>query len=424
MRKVVYAIFLLAMLVFSFARVLADEPAAKFDPDPVVSLFELLVDGADPDTARQCLGILAEKILTREVSAEQLVALRPRLEPTLENILTAKPQHALFTEAALLAANWRHAQATAAVRQLAGSAKSEVPLRLRAIEVLLAADDAAILETAGQLLHDENSPAEFRASVLAALGRSEAPQIAAVVLAAYPKLNTALQPKAVELLTQRTAWSKALLDAIGNNQLPAHALNVNQVAKLLASRDEELVKAVKARWGTLRTERNPQREQLIAEFRTQFRAAGGDAHRGHEVFKRVCAQCHKIYGEGHEVGPDVTLNGRNNFDQLLSNVLDPSLVIGVAYQAATVVTTDGRTLTGLVAEDSPQRVVLKVQGGKQEVVPREEVEVFKLSELSLMPEGLEKQLKPEELIDLFAFLVLDKPPSDPTAKRLAGAGGN
>jgi len=67
-------------------------------------------------------------------------------------------------------------------------------------------------------------------------------------------------------------------------------------------------------------------------------------------------------------------------------------------------------------EDSQQRVVLKVQGGKQETIAREDVEVMKVSELSLMPEGLEKQLKPQEIVDLFAFLSLDKHPDDPTVR--------
>ena len=43
-----------------------------------------------------------------------------------------------------------------------------------------------------------------------------------------------------------------------------------------------------------------------------------------------------------------------------------------------------------------------------------------MSKVSLMPEGMEKQLKPQEIADLFAFLVLDKPPSDPTARRIPG----
>ena len=134
------------------------------------------------------------------------------------------------------------------------------------------------------------------------------------------------------------------------------------------------------------------------------------------MFNRVCGQCHKIYGQGQEVGPDITANGRASIEQLLSNVFDPSLVIGAVYQARTVQSADGRIVTGLVVEDSQQRVVLKVQGGKQETIAREDVEAMKVSELSLMPEGLEKQLKPQEIADLFAFISLDKHPDDPAAK--------
>ena len=229
-----------------------------------------------------------------------------------------------------------------------------------------------------------------------------------------------MQPKAVELLTQRAAWAKALLAAIGKKQIPAEALGVNQVRKLLASRDPDLVKAVQSQWGTIRDERNPKRDAVIAEMRSLLRKKPGDPHKGQEVFKKVCGQCHKIYGEGQEVGPDITVNGRSSFDQLLSNVFDPSLVIGASYQARTIATTEGRVVTGLVAEESDQRVVLKVQGGKQEVVPRGEIDEMKTSELSLMPEDLEKTLKPEEIADLFAFITLDKTPGDPAARQLPG----
>jgi putative heme-binding domain-containing protein len=84
------------------------------------------------------------------------------------------------------------------------------------------------------------------------------------------------------------------------------------------------------------------------------------------------------------------------------------------------VTNDGRVLTGLVSEENEQRVVLKIQGGKVETIARDEIEEMTVSPLSLMPEGVEKQLTPEELADLFAFLILDRPPSDPEAKYLPG----
>jgi putative heme-binding domain-containing protein len=229
-----------------------------------------------------------------------------------------------------------------------------------------------------------------------------------------------VQPRAVELLTQRAAWARALLTAIGKKQIPAEALGINQVRKLLASRDPDLVKAVESQWGKVREERNPGRDKVIAEMRALIRKTPGDPHKGREVFTKVCGQCHKIYGEGQEVGPDITVNGRSSFEQLLSNVFDPNLVIGASYQARTIVTSEGRVVTGLVAEEGAERVVLKVQGGKQEIIPRGDIDEMKTSELSLMPEDVEKTLKPQEIADLFAFITLDKPPGDPAARRLPG----
>src|SRR6187401_564453 len=218
--------------------------------------------------------------------------------------------------------------------------------------------------------------------------------------------------------------AKPLVEASGTNKIPATALNVNQIQRLLALKDKDLTAAVNKHWGTLRTTRDPAREQFVGEMRKLVRSTKGDPHKGIEVFNRVCGQCHKIYGQGQDVGPDITSNGRASFEQLLSNVFDPSLVIGAIYQARTVQAADGRIVTGLVVEDSPQRIVLKVQGGKLETIAREDVDAMKVSELSLMPEGLEKQLKPQEIADLFAFITLDKHPSDATAKPIpSGAEG-
>src|SRR5206468_3157766 len=134
-----------------------------------------------------------------------------------------------------------------------------------------------------------------------------------------------------------------------------------------------------------------------------------------------CAQCHVIYGEGGKVGPDITANGRASFEQLLSNVFDPSLVIGPGYEVTTVVTKDGRNLTGLIAEDNEQRIVVRLPGEGEETVPRRNVKYTRASKLSMMPEGIETLLEKKDLADLFAFLALDRPPDDPAAKLIPGA---
>ena len=135
---------------------------------------------------------------------------------------------------------------------------------------------------------------------------------------------------------------------------PRAALNVNQVRQLLVGADDRNWPTRSPNIGASAHQRNPRRDQVIAQMRGFLRRTPGDPRAGQEVFSRVCGQCHKIYGAGQDVGPDITLNGRMSVEQLLSNVLDPSLVVGAAYQARIIVTEDGRVLTGLVVEDSPQ----------------------------------------------------------------------
>src|SRR5207244_4259928 len=251
-------------------------------------------------------------------------------------------------------------------------------------------------------------------------GKLEDPKVAATVLKNYVTMEADLQPKAVDMLTQRAIWSRTLLAEIAAKRLTPNVLNVNQVRKLLASKDAELVKQVTKVWGTVRDGRNPEREKLVAQMRDLLKKTPGDPKAGRLHFNKICAQCHKLYGEGQDVGPDITSNGRSDFEQLLSNVFDPSLVIGAGYTATTVVTNRGQTIAGLVVEDSPQRIVLKTQGGKIETIPRGDVDQVLHSKLSYMPEDVEKQLQPQEIADLFAYLCLDRPPEDPKARKIPG----
>ncbi|MFO0959842.1 MAG: c-type cytochrome [Isosphaeraceae bacterium] len=241
-----------------------------------------------------------------------------------------------------------------------------------------------------------------------------------MVLKVYPDLEPELKPRAVELLTQRASWGISLVSAVESNAIPVSALNVNQIRRLQGIRDEALSVRVKALWGTVREGRDRAREEVVARYRRHVEQTPGDPFQGKKVYERVCGQCHKIYGEGQEVGPDLTSNGRNDLEQLVSNVFDPSLVIGAGYQATTIATADGRVLTGLLVEDTNLRVVLKQQGGKVETIHRKDIEEQRISEVSLMPEDLDKQLQPQEIADLFAFLGLDRPPTDPSARRLPG----
>ncbi len=392
-------------------------------PAPIVALMNTLANESQGDRAplQKCLNALSRKLEHREITPEQLAQLRPELEQLVKRIMAGPANDPLRADASLLASTWKDPQALAAVRAMFVAHDQSPQRRAQALGALVAAGDDSLQASVAELFADTRThPVELRSAALGSLARLDAPWVARVILASYQRLEPELRPQAIELLTERRTWAEPLLEAIGRREIPTSALNVNQVRQLLARGDESLAEKVKALWGSVRTDRDPKREEVIAQMRTFLRRTAGDPQAGQEVFKRVCGQCHKLYGQGPDVGPDITLNGRSSFEQLLSNVFDPSLIIGAAYQARTVATEDGRVLTGLLAEENDQRVVLKTQGGTIETIARADVAEMKTSALSLMPEDLEKQLKPQELADLFALLTLDKPPGDPSAKKLPG----
>ncbi len=430
----------------------------KFDAQPIGKLFALLRDD-HPQVGRQVLEVISAKVQSGELKGEKLdqlkAALAEPLTPLLARSSGVPPDpHPLSNDAALLAVSWGDPRGLPQVRRSFATAGLQPDLRLKALYALIAAKDEGVLVTVGQVLDDKSQISNLKSEnpnlkseilnlksqLLTALGRLDDPKVADVVLTRYANLDAELQPSAIELLTQRANWSKQLLSQVGEKKIVATAINVNQARRIQALKDAELSALLSRHWGQVRDTRNPDREKVVAEMKSLIRQKPGDPFAGEKVFKRVCAACHKIYGEGPDIGPDITSNGRNDFNQLLSNVFDPSLVIGAGYRVCTVVNKAGRVQSGLLVEDSPQRVVLKpaavgnasrgadsptgqpvtVTVGQLQIIPRDDIDEFKINELSLMPEGLEKQLALQEITDLFAFLVLDKHPKEKSAKRLPG----
>ena len=393
---------------------------ASGDPAAVLRFLDkLTADGNSTAAAKVCLTALTVKIQNGEVNPKQLDAMRGQFKPSLTK-LTKDPLGPFALDANILLAVMKDADAIMETRILFNNLQDDA-IRLRAMSALIAAGDGKnVLPTAAAILRDKNGSVEFRGQVLANLGAVDDVGVSKNVLGVYAKLEPELQPKAIELLTQRAAWAKSLFQEIAEKRLSKDVVNVNQARRLLATKDAELAKLIEKHWGIPRDGRNPEREKLVTQYRELFTKTPGDAKAGAAHFKKICAQCHKMHGEGVDVGPDITVNGRADFAQMLSNIFDPSLVIGSGYQAVTVSTKQGQTISGLLVEDNPQRVVLKVQGGELKTIARGDVDEQIRSKLSMMPEDLEKQLRPQEIVDLLEYLSLDRPPEDAKAKRIPG----
>ncbi len=400
----------------------ADRILSTSKPDTlaVAELVTLLLSTeATDDSADRCLQLLTARIRSGEITGDSLVSIQKELDESLRAAMKNDSVRASTVSAIELAASLRINDGVTAATKLAEHSKDET-IQLRLINALVTARNDVGLSLAESLLKLSTST-DVRRKAVQAIGHIGSSSSTNVLMRHLETLPSDVQPAAIEALTDRVDSATVLLQLVRDKKIPSTLINANQAQKMLSLKSEPLADLVTKHWGVVRTERDPARVELIARMRNELRTSHGDPVAGRVVFKKLCAQCHKMYGEGAEVGPDITRNGRASFEQLLSNVFDPSLVIGSAYQGLTVVTKDGKAISGLPAEDSAQRVVLKVQGDKQEIIARADIEEVVPSKLSLMPEGIEKQLQPQELRDLFAYISLDKPPEDPNAKLLVGS---
>ena len=235
-----------------------------------------------------------------------------------------------------------------------------------------------------------------------------------------PSLSSDLQAAIAERMCQRDPTASVLLSWIADGKLRKELLSPNRIRLLATQGSLETKTFVGKIFGTINVDGTREREQVVRTMAQQLQGATGDAKRGWVTYERICGQCHVMHAKGIEVGPNITANGRGSFEQLLVSVFNPSLVIGDAYRSVTLRTTDGTVVTGLLVSRDDRLTVIKTQGGKEVQVPADEIETYQQDKKSLMPEGIESQLSPQELADLFALLSLENPPENPDNREISG----
>lgn len=273
-------------------------------------------------------------------------------------------------------------------------------------------------ESLQEFLTDDSLPTR-ESLVLACLRASfqiDASRSFAAIQDHWSQVPAAARLQVIEPMTSTAEQMAALLKAIKSGSIDRSLVNTNQLRKWTQELADptDIQKQIKVDiesiWGKIRVSDNAERQALVqATLKLLQSGVAGSATRGKVVFGKACSQCHRLHGQGYEVGPNIAGNGRGSLQQLVSNVLDPSLVIGEAFQSTTVLTVDSKVVSGIVAGESEQYLKLKTQGGKIVEFDKEDLELVKASDKSLMPEGLEVQLMEQELIDLFAYLCLLKP---------------
>jgi putative heme-binding domain-containing protein len=173
----------------------------------------------------------------------------------------------------------------------------------------------------------------------------------------------------------------------------------------MAFGDHRINERLASAWGKVEPT-SKQKTAVAAKYRTTLASnpeGPPDASRGRSIYSRTCAQCHKLYESGGDVGPDLTGSDRANPDYILENVLDPSAAVSRDYSLTNVATTDGRLVSGIIRDQTDASIVLQT-ANERVVLSREDIEAMKPSSTSMMPEGLLERLSPQEVRDLFAYL--------------------
>lgn len=298
------------------------------------------------------------------------------------------------------------ARQIAVALETAADANAALDARLAAVEVLtLARFDDARPVLAGLLV--PQSAGELQRSAIAALSRSKDATAAAAIIDAWEGLSPVARSEAIEALLARDDRIGQFLAAINSGQLTGVYLDPARIASLTQHREAKIRELAKSAFGDRRSASKEEREKVLAEYREAL-AQPGDAVRGKIAFGKTCATCHKLDDVGHAIGPDLAAIRNRGAEAILLAMLDPNREINPQYLNYTLRTTDGRTVTGLVASETATSVTLRRAEGASDTVLREEIEAMRSAGVSLMPEGLEKQVSKQDAADIVAYLMSRK----------------
>ena len=242
---------------------------------------------------------------------------------------------------------------------------------------------------------------EVQTVALRELSRVLSNENATAFLEHWDEATPSLRRQLLELLLARETWTKQLLESMQAGQIKPTDLDASQRERLLTHEQEPIrLLAEKSLAMTLTSDR----ESTVSDWQVALNLTG-DFERGRAVFAKHCAACHKLDGVGYEIGPDMAALSNRTPNSLLVAIIDPNRDIDGRYLNYVALTSDGLTVSGLLASESGASVTLKEREGKTHVLLRNQIEDLRATKKSVMPEGIEKDLTHRDVSDVVAYMV-------------------
>jgi putative heme-binding domain-containing protein len=352
------------------------------------------------------------------------------ISAALEHLLVSSPKQGLVQPTIRVLGRLRWA--AAAPRLVPYARSDDLAIRQSAVEALVRiggeSGRSAVLGLA------EDADPEVRRAAVTALGDLRDRAVVPTLLAAHR--DARMRPAALAALLQMSDLraldayleglggedamlrerSRQAIATIRDQALPALEAQADRLPPRVVVQLRQVYAGHAAAWrGRLFAMAG---KAMTAEDYLEFtRTHTGDAARGRRLFFNreglACIKCHKVGSEGSEVGPDLsTIGSQLDRKQLTESVLYPTRSIRKGYEVITVGMVDGRVLSGLVQSESGGVLVLRDADGKDHALRRADIEERRPSTVSLMPEGLQLGLSPQDLADLIAYLESLRPSSE------------
>jgi putative membrane-bound dehydrogenase-like protein len=287
------------------------------------------------------------------------------------------------------------------MNRIARSTNTPLEQRRSALSALIEAKPPDLQALCEALLADDS----LRLLAMQGLATFEDPKLAEKIITLYPILAENERPRAIEVLASRPSFAKVLLRHI-DSEIPRRHISPVTARQIRSFGDSALTQQLVDAWGETH-ESDADKQTLIASLKAKLTPefiAKGDPKQGRVLFSNSCAACHKLYGEGNTIGPDLTGSGRHEIDYLIENIADPSATVAADYRLVILTLKDGRVLNGTISAKTERTLTVKTMGS---VTTVERSDILRQEQLasSIMPEGLLTALDDPQIRNLVSYLM-------------------
>jgi putative heme-binding domain-containing protein len=242
-------------------------------------------------------------------------------------------------------------------------------------------------------------------SAIDALGIVGSPEDSEMLVARFSGFNQPAREAVVRLLASRPSTAPLLLNAVAENKFPRSLIQTTTLRQLQYLGNDDINKRLIALFPETAQVSEDKRKRIVdlQEQLSKTDGAAGNPVAGRKLFDQSCAKCHRLFGEGSQIGPELTGSQRSNLNYLLDNIVDPSAQLADTYRMSVIRLEDGRVIMGVILQQNDKVLTLQTADDRL-ALSVADIEEIQRTNKSLMPEGLLDSLTQQQIRDLVSYL--------------------